>query len=167
MTALSANDLDWFAARLSIAVYDTIQDEHNAMSLFELKQALKDIPGIEDLTIGYAEGGNQVLHLGNFACEVGPMASNEEIRVALQNPFIKTENTHMSSITGATHLADSIKAKIQAAKDRMASATTNTDAALAKLNTAADAADQVSNSIAKEADDLMAQIGQFSNGAPA
>lgn len=71
------------------------------------------------------------------------------------------------SITGATHLADSIKAKIQAAKDRMAQATTNTDAALTKLNTAADAADQVSSSIAKEADDLMAQIGQFSNGGPA
>lgn len=135
------------------------------MSVYELKQALFDIPGIDNLTLGYAPDGNQIITLGDKQLEVSPMASNDEIRAALSNPFVRTENTRMS-ITGATHLADSIKAKIQAAKDRMANATTNTDAALAKLNVAADAADQVSNSIAKEADDLMAQIGQFSNGAP-
>lgn len=76
-------------------------------------------------------------------------------------------NQPMSGITGASHLADSIKARIQAAKDRMANATSNADMAVNKLNAAADASDQLSNSISKEADDLMAQIGQFSNGSPA
>lgn len=94
------------------------------------------------------------------------MASNAEIVAALQNPFVPTANTKMS-ITGATHLADSIKAKIQAAKDRMAAATSGTDAALVKINAAADSADVVSAAIAKEADDLMAQLGQFTNGPPA
>lgn len=161
MTRPDANDLDWFAARLSIAVYDTNRTTPE-MSFRELKTRFPELTGLS-----YAANGNQILHTADRTLEVGPMASDDEIGVALQNPFVRTENTKIMSITGATHLADSIKAKIQAAKDRMAQATTNTDAALTKLNTAADAADQVSSSIAKEADDLMAQIGQFSNGGPA
>jgi predicted nucleic acid-binding Zn-ribbon protein len=71
------------------------------------------------------------------------------------------------SITGAHVLSASIKDKIQAAKDRIAKTNTNTDAALAKFNNAADVADQVSKSIETEADDLMAELGQFTNGGPA
>jgi len=162
---LNANDLEWYAARISIAVYDTNR-ETPEMSAYELREALKGIPGSEDLTIGRADNGNQIIHIGDKTLEVSPMASNDEIILALQNPFIRTENTKMS-ITGATHLADSIKAKIQAAKDRMAKSTSNTDAALAKLNSAADQADVVSKSIEKEADDLVASLGQFTNGGPA
>lgn len=136
------------------------------MSAFELREALRGIPGSEDLTISRAPNGNQVIHLGDRNLEVGPTASNDEIITALQNPFIRTENTRMS-ITGASFLADSIKAKIQAAKARMAASTSNTDAALAKLNAAADHADSVSQAIEAEADALTKELGQFSNGGPA
>jgi hypothetical protein len=162
---LSQNDLDWFAARLSIAIYD-INQGGPEMLIHEMREALKDIPGLENLIIEYEPSGHQLLHIDGKTLEVGPMASNAEIRLALQNPFIRTENTTMS-ITGASFLADSIKAKIQAAKDRVAKSTAGTDAALAKLNSAADHADQVSKSIEAEADALTAELGQFSNGGPA
>lgn len=70
------------------------------------------------------------------------------------------------SITGAANLSASIKDKIAAAKARMANVTANTDIALTKLHSAADAADQVNKSIEAEADQLLAEIGQFSNGGP-
>jgi hypothetical protein len=82
----------------------------------------------------------------------------------LQNPF--TEILTMS-ITDAGKLATDIKARIQAAKDRIASVSANTDTALAKLNDAADTGDKIAKQIEKEADDLLAQIGQFDNGGPA
>ena len=71
------------------------------------------------------------------------------------------------SITGANNLAGSIKDKIAAAKARVANVTQNTDLALAKLHEAADAADQVNKSIEAEAAGLLAELGQFTNGAPA
>lgn len=139
------------------------------MLIHEMREALKGIPGYENLEIEYEPNGHQKLTIDGKTLEVGPMASNEEIRLALQNPFIRTENTKLTpmSITGAHTLSDSIKAKIQAAKDRMAKSTQNTDTALAKFNSAVDVADSVSASIEKEADDLVAQLGQFTNGAPA
>ena len=76
------------------------------------------------------------------------------------------ENPRMS-ITGAANLSASIRDKITAAKARMANVTANTDMALTKLHSAADAADQVNKSIEAEADQLLAEIGQFSNGGPA
>jgi hypothetical protein len=94
-TLLNQNDLDWFAARLSIAVYD-VNRITPEMSAYELQAALKDITGSEQLTISYAQNGNQLIHIGDRTVEVGPMASNDEIRLALQNPFIRTENTKMS-----------------------------------------------------------------------
>jgi hypothetical protein len=139
------------------------------MSVYELKMALRNIPGISGLTVGYAANGNQLITIAGKTVEVGPMASNDEIALALKSSFVRNEPSKeitAMSITGATHLADQIKAKIQAAKDRMAQTSANTDTALAKLNSAADAAEAVNKSIAAEADDLLAQIGQFTNGAP-
>jgi hypothetical protein len=89
---LNQNDLDWFAARLSIAVYD-VNRISPEMSVLELKAALRDIVGSDQLTISYAPNGNQLIEIDGRTIEVGPMASNDEIRVALQNPFIRTENT--------------------------------------------------------------------------
>jgi hypothetical protein len=66
------------------------------MSAYELQAALKDITGSEQLTISYAQNGNQLIHIGDRTVEVGPMASNDEIRLALQNPFIRTENTKVT-----------------------------------------------------------------------
>ena len=104
---MTPNQMQWFAARLSIAVYDTNR---------EFYQSLPKEP---------------------------PM-----------------------SITGASHITGSIKDKIAAAQARMASINSGTDAALAKLGSAGDAADALNKSIAAEADALMAQLGQFTNGGP-
>jgi len=162
---LQQNDLEWYAARISIAVYDTNR-ETPEMSAYELREALKGIPGSEDLTIGRADNGNQIIHIGDKTLEVSPMASNDEIILALQNPFIRTENTKMA-ITDAGKLATSIKDRIQAAKDRVAAVSANTDQALKKLNDAADTGDKIAKQIEAEADDLHSQLGQFSNGGPA
>lgn len=75
------------------------------------------------------------------------------------------ERTKMS-ITGAANLAGTIKDRINAAKAKVAQVSQNTDSALAKLNDAADTGDRIAKQIEAEADDLLAQIGQFSNGAP-
>ena len=162
---MNANDLEWLAARLLIAVYDTNR-ESEAMSVQALKSALADIPGSQELTINYAPNGNQLITIDGKTLEVGPMASNDEIRLALQNPFVRTENTKMA-ITDAGKLATSIKDRIQAAKDRVAAVSANTDNALKKLNDAADTGDKIAKQIEAEADDLHAQLGQFSNGGPA
>src|SRR6185503_20251498 len=93
--ALSQIDLDWFAARLAIAVHETRRLTPE-MSVLELRAAFKGIEGSEALTMSYAPNGNQLIHIGDKTLEVGPMASNHEIATALQNPFIRTENTRMS-----------------------------------------------------------------------
>lgn len=146
------------------------------MGLRNIKSALSHVPGIDSLQMQYGPQGSQIFIMGDVKIRLPADATPADIEAALASPGTAAllavplslmPGLSVMSITGATHLADSIKAKIQAAKDRMAQATANTDASLTKLNSAADAADQVSASIAKEADDLMAQIGQFSNGAPA
>ncbi len=76
------------------------------------------------------------------------------------------EHRKPMSITGSTHLAASIKDKINAAKARAQKATEGSEAALAKFNSAMDQAEAVNQSIEAEADDLVAQLGQFTNGGP-
>jgi hypothetical protein len=70
------------------------------------------------------------------------------------------------SITGAANLAGTIKDRINAAKAKVAQVSQNTDNALAKLNDAADTGDRIAKQIEAEADGLLAEIGQFSNGGP-
>jgi hypothetical protein len=147
--------LDWFAARLSIAVYD-VNRTTPEMSVLELKAVFPQIDAVS-----YAPNGNQIIHIGDKAIEVGPMASNEEIRVALQNPFIKTENTKMS-ITGV----NSLKAKFEAAKTRKAAIESRVDTALSTYNGAADLAESAIKLLEDDAAALQAEVAGFTNGAP-
>ena len=162
---MNQNELDWLAARLSIAVYDTSRITPE-MSVRELKEALSDIPGIETLTISYADNGNQILHIADQSIEVTPMASNEEIRVALQNPFIRTENTKMS-VTGAKFLADQIRTQLAAAKAQLDQAGEEMTAAMSELQGVADEATQQVKAVQAETADLKAALGLNSNGGPA
>jgi hypothetical protein len=157
---LSKNDLDWFAARLSIAVYETKRLSPE-MSVLELREALRDIEGSDGLTISYAGNGNQVIHIGDKSVEVGPMASNDEIKTALLNPFIPTANTKMS-ITGA----NSLKAKFEAAKQRKAAIEARVESALSSYNGAADIAESAIKSLEDDAAALQAEVSGFTNGAP-
>lgn len=82
---LSPNDLNWFAARLSIAVYDTNREYH--MGIAELKEQLAHLQGINDLTMRYGDGGTQIFKMGQTEVELPAMASHDEIEAALTNPF--------------------------------------------------------------------------------
>ena len=166
MSGLSQNDLDWFAARLSIAVHDTNR-EFRALSVQDLKEKLRDIPGIENLSMFY-RAGRQMFALNGYVAETDPNATVAEIESAIRTALLlpKLELMKQMPITDAGKLASDIKSRIQAAKDRIASVSSNTEAALAKLNDAANTGDQIAKQIDAEASDLLAQIGQFSNGSP-
>jgi ABC-type transporter Mla subunit MlaD len=135
---------DQLEDRLNLAVYDTNQDYR------------MDIPGVLSTSIGHTK---RFLHLADRTVEVPLTATADEIRAALQD-------TTTMSITGAANLAGTIKDRINAAKAKVAQVSANTDSALAKLNDAADTGDKIAKQIEAEAEDLLAQIGQFSNGGP-
>ena len=159
---MNQRDLDWYAARLSIAVYDTNR-ETPEMAIWELKQAF---PGLQ--TISTAGNGNQVLHFEDRDLEVGPMASNDEIRAALENPFIRTENTKMS-ISG--YEPGAIRAKLDAlkkqGKDRRDAAIAKLDEAGKKHEAVSEEIERVAGQIEKEADAAIAEFAEFTNGGPA
>ena len=166
---MTPHDLDWFAARLSIAVYD-VNRTTPEMSVLETGAALRGrgVEGAETLTMNYAPNGNQLFQIGDKVLEVGPMASLDEIATALQNPFIRTENTKMS-ISG--YEPGAIRAKLDALKK---DGKARRDAAIAKLDDAGKKHEEVSaeiervaGQIEKEADAAIAEFSEFTNGGPA
>lgn len=133
------------------------------MALWEYQQAF---PGLK--TISNAPNGSQIFHFEDRDLEVGPMASNAEIAAALQNPWVRTENTKMS-ISG--YEPGSIRARMDALKK---SGKDRRDAALAKLDEAGKAHEAVSaeiervaGQIEKEADAALQEFSEFTNGGPA
>lgn len=167
-TLLDQNDLDWLAARLSIAVYD-VNRTTPEMSAFELRAALKGVEGSENLVVSYAPNGNQIIRIGDKTLEVGPMASNDEIAAALQNPFIRTENTKMS-VTGLQQGA--FEAKLaemrQKIADKQSQAINKIDGAVtAGLSKMDAAADGVVAKAEKEIESALQEFAPFTNGGPA
>ena len=163
---LDRHFFNWLAARVSIGLYD-VQRMTPEMSTLELKAALRDIPDIDTLTVAYATNGNQLITVGGLTVEVGPMASNAEIRTALLNPFIRTENTKMS-VTG--YRPGTIKAALDAAK---AEAKAELDAAMGTLKEAQVKAAEVpaaikavAGQIRREAEDALQEFAQYTNGVP-
>jgi hypothetical protein len=153
--------MDWLAARLLVAVYDANRTTPE-MSVLELKAALAGVPDIDTLTMGYAANGNQLITVGDRTIEVGPMASNEEIRLALENPFIRTENTKMA-ITGQPGAFSSALEKIRQRRAqteaKFAAIASKAESTFAELDKAADEAD-------KEIDAAQHELAQFTNGGP-
>jgi hypothetical protein len=82
-------ELYWLNRRLDIAT-EEVRRLDPEMAMWELKQAF---PGLQ--TISTTPSGNQIFHFPDRDLEVGPMASNAEIATALQNPFVRTENTRI------------------------------------------------------------------------
>ena len=169
--ALSQNDLDWFAARLAIAIYDTNR-ENPEMSIASLKAALADIEGFEHLTISHAANGNQVISIGDKHVEVGPMASNDEIKAAFQHPLVPTLNTKVTvnpidrlkeKLAKAAGVGGRVAAKIEAKADaliaREGQLDTKADQAFAGHEAIADAANS-------QLDEVEAALNQLSNGGP-
>jgi hypothetical protein len=168
---LTQNDLDWFAARLSIAVYD-VNRITPEMSAYELQAALKDITGSEQLTISYAPSGNQLIHIGDRTVEVGPMASNDEIRLALQNPFIRTENTRLTvslkdRLQEKARLASSIVAgEVKALEDGMDAIIAQKEVVAQKREAAVAATSDALGVVKDQWDGIKSSIDILSNGAP-
>jgi hypothetical protein len=69
------------------------------MQLHDMREALKDIPGHENLQIEYEPSGHQLLRIDGKVLEVGPAASNAEIVLALKNTLVRTENTKVIMTT--------------------------------------------------------------------
>jgi DNA anti-recombination protein RmuC len=117
--------------------------------------------------VSYAKSGNQIIHLGDKELEVGPMASNAEIRAALLNPFVRTENTKMS-ISG--YEPGAIKARLEAlkkaGKDRRDQAIAKLDEAGKKHEAVSEEIERVAATIEKEADAALQEFSEFSNGGP-
>ena len=90
-TLLEIRDFEGLIGRILLKEYPD-----RAMSIAELKDFLPDIPGLNDMTMSYAPNGNQVFHIGDLDLEVSPLASHEEIRLALANPVVKTANTKVT-----------------------------------------------------------------------
>jgi hypothetical protein len=160
--SVDQSSLDWLAARLAIAVYDT-NKESPEMAMWELKQAF---PGLQ--TISTTPSGNQIFHFPDRDLEVGPMASNSEIAVALNNPFIKTENTKLS-ISG--YEPGAIRARLDAlkksGKDRRDQAIAKLDEAGKKHEAVSEEIERVAGQLEKEADAALQEFAEFSNGGPA
>lgn len=182
MREISENDMRWFAARLSIAVEDT--KRFGGMSVHDLKQHLRDVPGAESLTLVNLPNGNQRVTIAGRDVEVSPTASNAEIALAFREPAMNTPNATVTplppvayapaptrtktmsksmSITGAAPAALSIKDLIANSRQTVKAAHDKLIANAGKVNDAAAALNGLGDDLGKEGDDLMAMIGQFKN----
>jgi hypothetical protein len=147
-------DLYWLNRRLDIAT-EEVRRLDPEMAMWELKQAF---PGLQ--TVSHAENGNQVFNFADRSIEVGPMASNDEIAVALQNPFIKTENTRLE-------IMPTIAEQLKAARAKLAEARDGAVNAIAQSDDASKVVLGEVNKVLKEAEDLRAEVAELTNGGPA
>jgi hypothetical protein len=133
------------------------------MALWEYQQAF---PGL--LTISNTPNGSQIFHFEGRDLEVGPMASNHEITLALQNPFVRTENTRMS-ISGYEPgaIRDKLNALKVKGKQRRDEAIAKLDEAGKKHEAVSEEIERVAGQIEKEADAAIAEFAEFTNGGPA
>ena len=96
------------------------------MLIHETREALKDIPGYENLEIEFLPSGHQRLHLDGKVLDVGPAASNAEIIQALKNTLVRTENTRIVAVT--TTPLDRLKGKFVQARGVAHRVATNMEA---------------------------------------
>ncbi len=140
------------------------------MLIHEMREALKGIPGYESLTIDYHDDGTQTLTLGDKVLQVGPMASNDEIRAALRNPTVPTQNTKVTmasplqgfgqKLSKLKHDTEFDATKLAARVDALAA---RKDAAMAKSTKYLDGHEQDIVDIEK----FVTEVEQATNGGPA
>lgn len=188
MRTLGENDMRWFAARLSIAVEEVRRFKR--MSVHEMRQALRDIPGAESLTIGPAENGDELVTIAGRTVAVRPGATHEEIALAFREPAMSTPNvtvtplpepvayapaTTRNSTMTTTPAPGGFAAEIRAMLDEARAGVTQARAngravvgdAVAKLHEAKTATEYVASKMAAtihdEAASVLAELGQISN----
>lgn len=165
---ISRRDLEWLGLELNCYAHRITPE----MSAFELREALTGIPGSKDLTIARAPNGNQIIHIGDKSLEVGPAASNDEIIAALQNPFIRTENTKLSinpidrlkeKLAKAAGVGGRVAAKIEAKADALIG---REDELINKAEHAFAGHEAIADAANTELDTIEAALSQLSNGGP-
>jgi len=169
---LTERDLAGLFGRVILTQFSdrTIAD----MSALELREALQGIPGAATLTVSYnIDNGNQVIHCGDKSVEVGPMASYDEIRAALTNPFVPTANTQVSVANPADRLKDKLARVGGLANKLTAKIESKADALLAKGDALDAKTDEtfakheaVAETVDGQLNDLDHALNQLSNGSP-
>jgi hypothetical protein len=123
-------------------------------------------------TISLAKNGNQILHFADKDLEVGPMASNAEITAALQNPFVRTENTRLTvslkdRLREKARLASSIvSSEVKALEDGMDAIIAEREAVAEKRAAAVAATGDVLDVVKDQWDSIKSSVDILSNGAP-
>ena len=142
------------------------------MSVNELKEVLKDVPGITGLSITYAANGDQILHVGDKTIQVSPMASNDEIRNALQSPTVPTRNTTVTvnpidrlkeKLAKASGVGGRVAAKIEAKADALIARESQLEA---KADQAFAGHEAIADQASTELDNIEAALNQLSNRGP-
>ncbi len=141
-------------------VWEEVDDIN--MGLKEIREGLGRSPFLDARTEVSETPQGFRLKFFDRILDIGRGESAEQINEKL-GTLPQREAKRRMSITGAAGLAGTIKDRINAAKDKIAKVTENTDGALAKLNDAADRGDRIAKQIEAEAEDLNAQLGQFTN----
>ena len=142
------------------------------MSVADLKARLADVPGIETLTVSMV-GGRQMDRFAGLIASVGPLATDQEIDDAIRNaarlPSValipEKQEVESMSVTGAKYAGLSLKARMAAVKDKIAAGQAKVEASFDALDRAGDALNALGDSVGAEAADLLATVGQFTNGA--
>jgi hypothetical protein len=143
------------------------------MPIQDIIEFLKpEVEGAEGLSMTYApSSGNQIFHIGDRSVEVSPMASNDEIKLAFLNPFIRTENTKVTVLPNrlleklnkasgvVKRVTDAVEAKADAVIAREQPILDHADKAFAPHMSGLDQAD-------KQLDQVEDALNQMSNGAP-
>ena len=168
---LNPDDLYWLERRLEIATNDTIKDRFNLRSTLDLLNALvAKMPGNAEIIADPSGSGEQIVTIGDKTVKFGPLASNEEIVAALQNPFVPTANTTVkmtSPLQGLGQKLSKLKhdSELDAQKlsDRIDAVAARKDAALSKTHGALDGQEK---DIA-DVEGFVAEIEKATNGGPA
>lgn len=186
MRTLSENGMRWFAARLLIAIEDT--KRFGGMSVHEMRQALRAIPGAESLTMSIAEDGSgELVTIAGRTVKVRPGASMDEIALAFREPAMSTPNVTVTPLPAVAYetetrtapmtnpvpgsFAAGIRAMMDEARAGVAQARADGLAtvgeAVQELNKAKAATAHVAGTMAKtikdEAAEVLAELGQISN----
>ena len=147
------------------------------MSIADLKNRMSDVPGIEGLTMRAdpAQSRMVIFTIGDHVAATDADASDQDIetaiRRALRLPSIalipdKPKGTPMS-VTGAGYAGGSLSQRLRAIRQKVEAGSAKMDGALSKMEQAADAHSQLADTVEGEADALLAEIGQFTNGGVA
>lgn len=95
---------------------------------------------------------------------------SEEITLGLHEINVLTRKTSLEgltmSITGASHLSQSIRELVDTARAKVASAHNQIGDAVDNLGNAATSAVAIADAINAEANDLLSGVARFTNGAP-